>query len=116
MGKTVQMGRAMLSKSLIQFSVDGQGCVPQDIEYKSLCYTVLLLLSLFSRVRLFATPRTVAYQAPPPMGFSRQEYWSGVPFVIKYDWYSDRGELWTRSEPVTSFFYFSLLQWEHYIL
>ena len=33
-----------------------------------------------SRVRLFATPRTVAYQAPPSMGFSRQEYWSGSPF------------------------------------
>ena len=32
-----------------------------------------------SRVRLSATPRTAAYQAPPPMGFSRQEYWSGVP-------------------------------------
>ena len=32
-----------------------------------------------SRVRLFATPRTAAYQAPPPMEFSRQEYWSGVP-------------------------------------
>ena len=32
-----------------------------------------------SRVRLFATPWTAAYQAPPPMGFSRQEYWSGVP-------------------------------------
>ena len=32
-----------------------------------------------SRVRLFATPQTVAYQAPPPMGFSRQVYWSGVP-------------------------------------
>ena len=32
-----------------------------------------------SRVRLFATLRTAAYQAPPPMGFSRQEYWSGVP-------------------------------------
>ena len=31
-----------------------------------------------SRVRLFATPWTVAYQAPLPMGFSRQEYWSGV--------------------------------------
>ena len=30
-----------------------------------------------SRVRLFATPWTAAYQAPPPMGFSRQEYWSG---------------------------------------
>ena len=33
-----------------------------------------------SRVRLFETPRTVAYQAPPSMGFSRQEYWSGLPF------------------------------------
>ena len=31
------------------------------------------------RVRLLATPRTAAYQAPPSMGFSRQEYWSGVP-------------------------------------
>ena len=33
-----------------------------------------------SRVRLFVTPWTVAYQAPPSMGFSRQEYWSGLPF------------------------------------
>ena len=32
-----------------------------------------------SRVRLFTTPWTAAYQAPPSMGFSRQEYWSGVP-------------------------------------
>ena len=32
-----------------------------------------------SRVRLFATPWTAANQAPPSMGFSRQEYWSGVP-------------------------------------
>ena len=32
-----------------------------------------------SRVRLLATPRTAAYQTPPSMGFSRQEYWSGVP-------------------------------------
>ena len=32
-----------------------------------------------SRARLSATPRTAAYQAPPSMGFSRQEYWSGVP-------------------------------------
>ena len=33
-----------------------------------------------SHVRLFATQWTVAYQAPPSMGFSRQEYWSGLPF------------------------------------
>ena len=35
---------------------------------------------LLSHVRLFATPWTVAYQAPLSMGFSRQEYWSGLPF------------------------------------
>ena len=33
-----------------------------------------------SRVRLFVTPWTVVYQAPPSMEFSRQEYWSGLPF------------------------------------
>ena len=38
------------------------------VKVKSLC-----------RVRLLATPWTAAYQAPSPMGFSRQEYWSGVP-------------------------------------
>ena len=35
----------------------------------------------FSHVRLVASPWTVAYQAPPSMGFSRQEYWSGVPLT-----------------------------------
>ena len=34
-----------------------------------------------TRVRLFATPRTVAHQAPLSMGFSRQEYWDGLPFL-----------------------------------
>ena len=37
-------------------------------------------MKLLSRVRLFATPWTVAYQAFLSMGFSRQEYWSGLPF------------------------------------
>ena len=32
-----------------------------------------------SRVRLLVTPRTAAHQGPPSMGFSRQEYWSGLP-------------------------------------
>ena len=45
----------------------------------SISMTLLLLLSRFSRVRLLATPWTVAHQAPPSMGFSRQECWSGVP-------------------------------------
>ena len=41
---------------------------------------LLLLLSCFSRVRLCATPETAAHQAPPCLGFSRQEHWSGLPF------------------------------------
>ena len=40
---------------------------------------LLLLLSCFSRVRLCVTPQTAAHQLPPSMGFSRQEYRSGVP-------------------------------------
>ena len=40
---------------------------------------LLLLLSHFSRVRLCATPETAAHQAPPSLGFSRQEHWSGLP-------------------------------------
>ena len=57
--------------------------------YLFLCYLFLvlisnlcclLLLSRFSRVQLCATPETAAHQAPPSMGFSRQEHWSGLPF------------------------------------
>ena len=38
------------------------------------------LLSHFSRVRLCATPEMAAHQAPPSLGSSRQEHWSGLPF------------------------------------
>ena len=51
-------------------------------------WQVLLTLykvKLLSRVRFFATPWTVAHQAPPPIGFSRQEYWSGLPFPSPRD-------------------------------
>ena len=41
---------------------------------------LLLLLNHFSHVRLCATLWTAAHQAPPSTGFSRQEYWSGLPF------------------------------------
>ena len=43
------------------------------------------MLGRFSRVRLFVTPWTIAYKAPPSMGFSRQEYWSGLPFPSPED-------------------------------
>ena len=42
-------------------------------------------VNLLSHVRLLATSRTAAYQAPPSMGFSRQEYWSGVPLPSPKD-------------------------------
>ena len=41
---------------------------------------LLLLLSHFSCVRLCATPSMAAHQAPPFLGFSRQEHWGGLPF------------------------------------
>ena len=37
-------------------------------------------MKLLSHVQLFATPWNIAHQAPPSMEFSRQEYWSGLPF------------------------------------
>ena len=47
-------------------------CFPQRIEK--------VKVKSLSRVQLFGTPWTIAYQASPSMGFSRQEYWSGLPF------------------------------------
>ena len=47
-------------------------CTPSS----ELTQVLLLLLSRFSRFRLCATPQTAAHQAPPSLGFSRQEHWS----------------------------------------
>ena len=52
----------------------------QTIAFISHVSKPLLLLSRFSCVRLCATPWTAAHQAPLSTGFSRQEYWSGLPF------------------------------------
>ena len=45
----------------------------------------MLCVCVLRRVRLFATPWTVARQAPLSMGFPRQEYWSGLPFLSPED-------------------------------
>ena len=68
---------------------------------------LLLLLSRFSRVRLCATPEMAAHQAPPSLGFSREEHWSGLPFPSpmleseKWNWsrsvVSDSATPWTAS-------------------
>ena len=44
------------------------------------CFFLKVKVKSLSCVQLFATPWTGVYQAPPSMGFSRQEYWSGLPF------------------------------------
>ena len=59
---------------------------------------LLLLLSRFSRVWLCATPQTAAHQAPPSLGFSRQEHWSGLPFPSPMH----ESEKWKQSRSVVS--------------
>ena len=60
------------------YKEDTIAILPQVPEFK-ICKWELLFKSL-SHVWLFATPLTVAHQSPLSMGFSRQEYWSGLPF------------------------------------
>ena len=59
---------------------------------------LLLQLSHFSSVRLWATPETAAHQAPPSLGFSRQEHWSGLPFPSPVH----ESEKWKWSRSVVS--------------
>ena len=59
---------------------------------------LLLLLSRVSRVRLCTTRQTAAHQAPPSLGFSRQEHWSGLPFPSPMH----RSEKWKWSRSVVS--------------
>ena len=49
-------------------------------------------VKLLSRVRLLATPWTAAFQGPPPMGFSRQESWSGLPLPSLVPTYIKKGD------------------------
>ena len=55
------------------------GLFPEEESLKKTDSTHECIRSCFSRVQLFATPWTVALQVPLSMGFSRQEYWSGLP-------------------------------------
>ena len=58
---------------------------------------LMLMLSRFSRVRLCVTPQMAAHQAPPSLGFSRQEHWSGLPFPSPMH----ESEKWKRSRSVS---------------
>ena len=73
---------------LLQGIFPTQGSNLGLLHYRQILYHlshVLLLLSCFSRVWLFEAPWTIAPQAPLSMEFSRQEYWSGLPFPSPED-------------------------------
>ena len=58
-------------------------------------FLLFLLLSHFSRLRLCVTPETAAHQAPPSLGFSRQENWSELPFPSPM--HESEKSKWSRS-------------------
>ena len=63
---------------LLAPNAGGEGLIPG--QGTKIPHAVKVKMKSLSCVRLFKTPWTVAYQASPSMGFSRQEYWSGLPF------------------------------------
>ena len=65
---------------LVDTTGKGEGGTNCESSTEQTRLLLLLLLSRFGRVRLCATPQTAAHQAPPSLGFSRQEHWSGLPF------------------------------------
>ena len=95
-GPTVQhmelcsMLRGSLDERGIWGRMDTCMCMAESLGCSRETITTLLIddacvTSHFSRVRFFATPWTVARQVPLSMGFSRQEYWSGLPFCFPRD-------------------------------
>ena len=71
------------SLSVVLFAIifsHSEGCLFALLIFSLIVQKLLNLVKFHSHVRLFATPWTVAYQAPLSLGFSRQEYWIGLPF------------------------------------
>ena len=64
------------------FSVVNFRLVAASCSFRCCCFVAVQSLS---RVLLFATPWTVAHQAPLSVGFPRLEYWSGLPFLTPQD-------------------------------
>ena len=81
---SVQFSRSVVSDSVTPWIAARQASLSitnsRSSSYFLYQLLLLLLLSCFSCVRLCATPEMAAHQAPPSLGFSRQEHWSGLPF------------------------------------
>ena len=78
--------------TLLRFEPGEAGCLPSFLLLGYLnnkmlkeFYSLSTCVCMLSRVQLFVIPCTIARQAPLSMGFSRQEYWSGLPFPSPAD-------------------------------
>ena len=70
-----------LEKTLMLGKIEGRRRGRQRMRWlDGIADSMDMLLSRFSRVRLCVTPEMAAHQAPPSLGFSREEHWSGLPF------------------------------------
>ena len=85
--RVIQNGEGFFLLLWMQLQQPSQGC--SEASSLWVCFYICFCLfnyfrwltcELLSHVQLFATPQTITHQAPLLMGFSRQEYWSGLPF------------------------------------
>ena len=106
----IQKTKIMASGPIISWQIDGETVkTVTDCSHeikrrlllgrKAMINLLLLLLSRFSHVWLCATPEMAAHQAPPTLGFSRQEHWSGLPFPAPMN----ESEKWKWSRSVVSY-------------
>ena len=89
---SVSVAKSLLSCPTLCDPIDGSppgSTIPGTLQARTLEWVAIsfsregkwkVKVKSLSCVRLLVTPWTTAYQAPPSMGFSRQEYWSGLPF------------------------------------
>ena len=85
MGRGISRGGCRLNKSFSSLSAGEWGYVPAllavlfEASQQQSLQAAVVIAELLSHVQLLVTPWTAAHRAPPSLGFSRQEYWSGVP-------------------------------------
>ena len=72
----------LIAKFRLKLKKVGKTTRPFRYDLNQITYDYTVKVKSFSHVQLFPTPWTAACQAPPSMGFSRQEYWSGVPLPL----------------------------------
>ena len=75
----------LIAKFRLKVKKLGKTTRPFRYDLKQIPYDYTVKVKALSHVRLFATPWTVAYQAPLSMEYSRQKYWSGLPFASPGD-------------------------------